>query len=144
MASLDQVRDYLGSWFQLGKRVILPGNAEPLLPRTVLEGDHYSYDFDLAWKVLMQHDLSQCYLEGTTQSIADLLSPAWVIESCARCNMPVPMLDLGQRKELSCPCSDLELWPNTELPAPRSPVSSRAQLGQIRDRLQQNTPKSRR
>ncbi|MFB8791195.1 MAG: hypothetical protein U7123_20670 [Potamolinea sp.] len=35
----------------------------------------------------------------------------------------------------TCPCNDLPMWPNTEVPLPREPVDSKARLNTIRDRL---------
>ncbi len=71
-----------------------------------------------------------CYLEGTSQTIQELLSPQWEISSCARCEMPVPMIQLGMQPN-TCTCSDLDNWPNNELPPPREPVSSREKLRTI-------------
>ncbi len=134
MASEQEVRQYLAYWFQLGKKVILNNGQQAIKPKLVIQGDRYSQDFENCWQQLRSSNLSECYLEGTEHSIAQLLSPAWEMNSCARCSMPVPVPSVGV-PSLSCPCNDLPMWPNTELPAPRSPVDSQAQLAGIRDRL---------
>lgn len=138
MAAAAKVKEYLAFWFQLGKPVSLHNGKETVLPSPVIEGDHYSDAFEACWLRLLSPNSGDCYLQGTTQTIADLLSSRWEIYGCSRCNMPVPMIDLGMQ-EGPCPCSDLVLWPNTVLPEPRSPVDSGARLGAIRDRLLQSS-----
>lgn len=135
MTSAQEVRQYLAYWFQLGKRVLIRNGQESLLPQPVFQGDRYSQAFENCWQLLTSPDSGDCYLEGTQETIAELLTSEWVINPCARCSMPVPVRDVGM-PPLSCPCNDLSNWPNTELPPPRSAVNSQAQLMDIRDRLQ--------
>ncbi|PIG93678.1 hypothetical protein [Gloeocapsopsis sp. IPPAS B-1203] len=134
MASEQEVRQYLAYWFQLGKRVIVNNTQQVIKPKLVIQSGQYSQEFENCWQQLKASDLNESYLEGTEQSIAELLTPAWEMNSCARCAMPVPIPSVGV-PSLSCPCNDLPTWPNTEVPAPRSPVNSQAQLADIRDRL---------
>lgn len=134
MASSAQVKQYLAYWFQLGKKIQVNGGKEALLPQPVIQGDRYSDEFENCWQRVTAADAGDCYLEGTSQTVAELLSPAWEVNPCARCEMPVPVPNLGV-KSLECPCNDLPSWPDTSIPQPRSPVSSQAQLSQIRDRL---------
>lgn len=133
MASAQEVRQYLAYWFQLGKKIVI-SNSQDLLPRSVIQGDHYSPEFEDCWRQILANNLSNCYLEGTEETIAALLSPVWDITGCARCNMPVPIRNVGM-PPLACPCNDLSNWPNTEVPAPRSPVQTQVQLADIRERL---------
>jgi hypothetical protein len=135
MASQEQVRQYLAYWFQLGKPVWVNGGQTALLPQPVISGDRYSPEFEQCWQQVTSAKSGDCYLDATDQTIKELLSPSWEINPCVRCAMPVPVASVGM-PALSCPCIDLPLWPNTELPKPRLPVSSQAQLSQIRDRLQ--------
>lgn len=134
MASEHSVRQYLAYWFQLGKKVIVGNGQEALLPQPVIEGDRYSRDFERCWQIILSPESGDCYLEGTNETIAELLTPAWEMADCARCDMPVPMRRTGM-PPLGCPCNDISSWPNTEVPLPRSPVSSQARLLDIRDRL---------
>jgi hypothetical protein len=134
MASQAQVRQYLAYWFQLGKKIMIHNGKAALLPQPVIQGDRYSDEFEDCWRQVTAADAGDCYLEGTSQTVTELLSPNWDVNPCARCEMPVPMPDLGVRS-LDCPCSDLPFWPNTSVPQPRSPISNQAQLTQIRDRL---------
>lgn len=141
MASSDQIRQYLAYWFQLGKPVLLhnrqaPNGQEVLLPRSVIQGDRYSSEFEAIWQRLQSCDARDAYLEGTIQTLGDLMSSSWEIAPCARCAMPVPVLDLGMRAP-TCPCADLPGWPDTEVPAPRSPINSDELLQSIRNRLPQ-------
>ncbi|MDP8963689.1 MAG: hypothetical protein M3O33_06825 [Cyanobacteriota bacterium] len=138
MASEQQVKRYLAYWFQLGKKVVIRNGKSALLPQPVIAGDRYSDEFESIWQQILSPDSGECHLEGTPQTIAELLTPKWNIEGCARCEMPVPMIDIGMQPEL-CPCSDLPTWPNTELPQPREPISSQGRLREIRDRLSKSS-----
>lgn len=139
MASEHQVRQYLAYWFQLGKPLLIRGGQEALLPRPVIQGDRYSREFEQCWQRLNSSESGDSHLEGTSQTIAELLSPNWEINPCSRCSMPVPVRSVGIAN-LECPCIDIPDWPNTDMPRPRAPVSSQNELMRIRDRLRQ--PKS--
>lgn len=134
MASIQDVKKYLAYWFQLGKKVVFNKGAGTLQPQQVIQGDRYSDEFEECWQKITSPEASDCYLEGTQETIAELLKPVWEITTCGRCTMPVPKKQIGMPPEL-CPCNDLSNWPNTELPPPRSPVNTQAQLRAIRDRL---------
>jgi len=141
MASDQQVKQYVAYWFQLGKRVFLRNGKEAVLPEPIIQGDRYSEAFERCWQRILSPESGECYLEGTSQTIDELLSSEWNISPCARCGMPVPTLDLGVMTA-ACPCADLDNWPNEELPKPRSPVNTNLQLGTIRDRLQHLSPQN--
>ncbi|HHP7232399.1 MAG TPA: hypothetical protein ACFCUY_16255 [Xenococcaceae cyanobacterium] len=134
MASTQNVKSYLAYWFQLGKSLVLSNGREMLLPEPVMQGDRYSSQFEACWQKVMAVEGKNCYLEGTDSTIDSLLSPAWEICPCARCEMPVPRVELGQAS-LMCPCHDLPHWPNSELPTPRSPINNSSHLTRIRNRL---------
>ncbi|MDJ0592581.1 MAG: hypothetical protein QNJ72_21750 [Pleurocapsa sp. MO_226.B13] len=134
MASTTQVRTYLAYWFQLGKKLVWR-NRETLLPKPVIVGNRFSPQFEECWQKIASVEGKDCYLEGNSQTIEELLSSAWEIDNCARCSMPVPMIELGIQP-LECLCSDMDNWPNDQLPAPRSPVNNYVQLNKIRARLQ--------
>lgn len=136
MASPTQVKQYLAYWFQLGKRLVIDNGREVLLPQPVIQGDRYSAEFEACWQHVLQHNGRDCYLEGTSQTLDELLSSTWEITPCVRCQMPVPILSLGSQSSSSCPCFDLPGWPNMVLPQPRMPIDSQTQLNQIRNRLQ--------
>jgi hypothetical protein len=136
MASEQEVKEYLAYWFQLGKKLILDqGTKQELLPQPVICGERYSQQFENVWHQIIQKDEKNWYLEGTSQTIAELLSPLWEISDCARCGMPVAMINLGLTAD-GCPCKDLPNWPNTELPQPRSPVNNNQHLTKLQERLQ--------
>lgn len=134
MASPDQVKQYLAYWFQLGKKLVVDNGRASFLPQSVLQDNGYSPEFEACWQHLLESGGRDCYLEGTTQTIEQLLSSEWEVTPCARCDMPVPMFSLGMRSP-NCPCADLPFWPDTNMPQPRSPVSTYTQLNRIRDRL---------
>jgi hypothetical protein len=131
MAASEQVKRYLACWFQLGKQVRIQNGQKLTHPQTVLAGgDHYTPEFESYWQQMQTVNHQDCYLEGTDQTLADLLSDAWEISDCARCAMPVPIRDLGI-SDSACPCHDLSAWPNTDLPTPRSPINNQQHLGRI-------------
>jgi hypothetical protein len=137
MASPSQVKTYLAQWFQLGKRVVSQDGKNRYLPTPIFAGEEYSSDFEWIWSQVSSQNADLFYLEGTDQSIGDLLSGYWQIESCARCQMPVPTCQAHWFCGI-CPCSDLTTWPNESLPKPRSPIQTRHHLRDICTRLQQS------
>lgn len=134
MASEHNVRQYLAYWFQLGKRLMTHNGQQAVKVSSVIAGDRYSDEFEACWKLALSPESGDCYIEGTDQTIAELMSPAWEINPCARCAMPVPMRSLGMPPS-ECPCFDLPNWPDSQLPQPRSPISTSASLQKLRDRL---------
>lgn len=134
MASQNQVKQYIAYWWQLGKKVVIRNGEQKLLPETIIVGDRYSQEFEACWQQILSPDSGDCYLEGTDETIAQLLTPEWDIILCCRCVMPIPLRTLGMPPN-SCPCNDLPSWPNSDLPHPRSPVDTTAHLSSIRHRL---------
>ncbi|WP_346290840.1 hypothetical protein [Sphaerothrix gracilis] len=137
MASQQEVREYLAYWFQLGKPVIVGPSANACLPQPIYNGDRYSEAFESCWQQILAGDGKDAYIQGTDQSIAELLSDAWELSSCARCSMPIPMRAVGI-SDHPCPCNDLSTWPNSDIPAPRSAVDTPSHLKNIRHRLAQS------
>lgn len=138
MASEQAVKQYLAYWFQLGKKVVIGSSSEAMLPQPVMKDGGYSQEFETCWQLLTSPSAGDSYLEGTPETINELLTDTWQVMPCARCTMPVPLLNVGVAS-LVCPCNDLSNWPNPELPLPRSPVSSQATLTDIRDRIENRT-----
>ncbi len=134
MASPTEVKTYLAHWFQLGKKVISDSGQISYQIGNVIQGEHFSAPFEDCWAAIMAVEGKGLYLEGTDQTLAELLLPAWDVVDCARCSMPVPMPQVEIQSHV-CPCNDLSGWPNTELPQPRLPVNSLKQLEQMHDRL---------
>lgn len=134
MASLSQVKTYLSQWFQLGKHAVSSDGTSHYLPCPVFLGESYSPEFDRVWSEISLSNADNFYLEGTDQSIADLLSSDWTIEGCARCQMPIPASPYNWMCA-NCPCSDLSTWPNEHLPKPRSPAPTQLHLRSICERL---------
>lgn len=141
MATQTQVKNYLAYWFQLGKKVVTEKTSATYQPETVIEGDHFSPEFEDCWrnilKALAQEQYTEHYLEGTDQTIEELLSPSWEIVNCARCDMLVPTPEVTF-EQVPCPCNDLPTWPNEELPKPRLPINNREKLSQMSQRISAN------
>jgi hypothetical protein len=134
MASPSEVKTYLAHWFQLGKKVVSDHDQSSYQPENVIQGEHFSAQFEDCWAAIMAIEGKGLYLEGTDQTIAELLSPAWDVVDCARCSMPVPMPQVEIRAH-ACPCNDLPSWPNTDIPSPRLPVNGHKHLERMHDRL---------
>ncbi|MFM7363817.1 MAG: hypothetical protein ACKO11_04820 [Cuspidothrix sp.] len=137
MATKNEVKNYLSHWFQLGKRVIAINGKVSFLPKTIIQGDRYSQEFEECWLQILDPATGECYLDGTQETITELLTPAWEMLPCGRCSMPIALRNMGM-PVLLCPCSNLPGWPNTELPAPRSPVCTKETLNSICGRLLKN------
>ncbi|MDY6938323.1 MAG: hypothetical protein SWY16_11705 [Cyanobacteriota bacterium] len=134
MASPDRVKQYLAYWFQLGKKLWVRNGEQSVCPRSVIRGDSYSPEFEACWQLICSPESGDCYLEGMPQTIGQLLESEWELAPCARCELLVPMRERGLPTP-ECPCSDIPTWPNTELPQPRLPISTRSHLTDIRSRL---------
>ena len=134
MASPEEVKAYLAHWFQLGKKVKSDSGHLSYQPAKVIQGEHFSPEFEDCWAAIMVAEGKALYLEGTDQTIAELLSSEWEVMSCSRCDMPVP-IPQKEIKSRSCPCNDLPDWPNEEIPRPRLPVNRLHHLEKMTARL---------
>lgn len=134
MASQQQVKEYLASWLQLGKPIRVGLQQTPRSVQKVVQGDHYSSEFEALWQYVQEPESGDCHLDGLDPTVADLLTTEWEITDCARCQMPVTIPNAGVAS-LICPCHDLPTWPNDELPRPRTPVDSTGHLQSIFQRL---------
>ncbi|NCJ06070.1 hypothetical protein GS597_05980 [Synechococcales cyanobacterium C] len=141
MAAQEQVKQFVASWMQLGKPIWIHGGQTAVKPKVILQGNQYSREFEACWVMMQSPEAGDCYLEGTNYTIANLLSSDWEILSCARCTMPIPLQSLGQNA-VQCPCHDLAMWPNTELPLPRAPVDSTHHLQQLQRMLRSRDAES--
>ncbi len=137
MATPLQVKEYLACWLQLGRSVIIErtSGSTTLQPNTILGPRQFSPEFEAWWQTI-QAQADQCHLEGTNETIAELLSDQWEVTACSRCQIPVTIPTRGMVTH-SCPCSDLESWPNDETLPPRQSDSftQRSRLEHIHDRL---------
>lgn len=134
MATQTQVKNYLAYWFQLGKQVIADNGQKTYQPQTVIQGDRFSPEFEQCWNDILQGTTDAFHLQGTDQTIADLLSSRWEISNCSRCDMLIPTPEIVTAQVL-CPCNDVPDWPNEELPKPRLPINSNQHLSRVKDRL---------
>ncbi len=109
MASQEQVKFYLAYWFQLGKRVVFYQEGVAITPEPIFTINQYSATFENCWRQLIAPENRQSYLEGTLQTIEELLSSQWDIVPCARCSMPIPLMEIGTSFG-NCPCNDLAVF----------------------------------
>jgi hypothetical protein len=134
MALETDVKSYLACWMQLGTKVWWQKGQSWYQVQNVLENTRYSPEFESCWDRVSAEASGDCYLEGTTITLQELLSDTWDIVDCARCNMPVALPIAGVPPS-DCPCQDLSNWPNTEIPCPRAPVNSQDHLKALQHRL---------
>lgn len=133
MASQQQIKQYLAYWVQLGKGVVI-GDRPPAYCKTVSASEAYSPTFELLWQKVESCHGQQCHITGTEQELAELFSERWQVTACYRCELLIPQKVRGIHSE-ACPCSDLDSWPNLEIPKPRLPLSSNGHLAKICQRL---------
>jgi hypothetical protein len=137
MASQEQVKQYLAYWFLVGKKVYVNNGQDVRKPASVLQRDQFSSEFERCWQEILSPHSGNCYLQGTDQTVEELLTSEWDVEPCARCQMPIPLKNSGV-KTGACPCIDLDNWPDDELPFPHLPVNSQERLSAISNRLQKD------
>ena len=137
MASQQEVQTYLAYWFQLGKSIHINNGQITRRPMPVLEGDRFSRDFQDCWQAIMAVGGRNCYLDGSSETIAQLLSPAWEITNCARCNIPTAM-ETVMPVAKPCACGDLDSWPNNELPPPHMPINNKEHFSRLKTRLNEH------
>ena len=136
MASQQQVKNYLAYWFLAGKKVYIKNGRETRQPTSVLQQEKFSSEFESCWEEILSAATGQCYLQGTEQTVEELLTSDWELNLCPRCQMPIPLNHSGA-KTGSCPCIDLENWPNDELPKPHLPIDNQKHLSQLSSRLKE-------
>lgn len=115
----------------------MPGRTICQKPQQILSDNTYSREFETLWSQLQEPTIAaHSYLDGTEQTIAQLLGNDWDIDPCARCGLPIPLKTQGLPiATYTCPCSDMSNLPNLELLPPREPVSSHLRLQRICARL---------
>ncbi|MFQ3613021.1 MAG: hypothetical protein SNJ68_04785 [Cyanobacteriota bacterium] len=133
MAAPNQVKAYVACWLQLGKVVLCnhPAGIDCLRPEPLLSLGSLSQEFQLSWH-RMSMDPWHCHLEGTHESLGQLLSPAWEISPCSRCGLPVPLPATPATAIGPCPCSDLKGWPNPATVPPRVQDEQFSQVATLR------------
>jgi hypothetical protein len=136
MASSLEVKQYLAHWFQLGRKVYARNGDVALLPKNIFVNMDYSPEFEQCWELITSDRSGDCYLEDTCQTIDELLTPQWDLVDCARCSMLIPLQVAGVPPE-NCPCINIQHWPNSEVPAPKSHLAVRSKLADLQDRLAQ-------
>lgn len=142
ISNYDAVKRYFAMWLQMGKKVFIENQNKLLGMNCVVRGESYTNKFEQLWSEISDPRLGDVYLEGTDESVQELLSPKWEVIACARCAMPVPV-GMGPQVAQVCPCDDLGVSPNLEAIAPREPVITAKHLSSIMSRLQQGASSDR-
>jgi hypothetical protein len=137
MTNYDAVKKYFAQWLQMGKKVFIKKQNKFVGIKHVIRGEFYSNEFEDLWAEISDPRSGDVYLEGTDESVQDLLAPEWEIVDCARCGTSIPCLSMGPRDAQICPCHDLISLPNLETIAPREPVITAKHLSSIMSRLKQ-------
>ncbi|MDB9495349.1 hypothetical protein PN441_00210 [Spirulina major CS-329] len=133
MASPQQIKQYLAYWVQLGKGIVI-GDRPPMYCKTVLAKENYCNEFESIWQQVEACHGEGCHITGTDQELAELFSEQWNVTACYRCELLVPQKVRGM-PATTCPCADIDTWPNLEIPKPRLPLSSNGHLAKISHRL---------
>lgn len=135
MATSQEIKGFIAQWLQLGKSIEHMDGVHQFKPSRILGYQGYSQEFETWWQAF-EENAQQWTLSGMTEPLSALYSPNFEISTCARCEMPVALPTAGVH-DVACPCHDLPLWPNTELPQPRIPADSDSRLRQIHSKLSQ-------
>ena len=136
MSNYDAVKKYFAQWLQMGKKVFIQSQNKLVGVKCVVRGESYTNEFEQLWAEISDPRSGDVYLDGTDESIQELLSPKWEVVSCVRCEMPIP-IGMGPQAAQICPCNDLGCYPNLEAIAPREPVITAKHLSSIMSRLKQ-------
>jgi hypothetical protein len=135
MANSNVVKDYFAQWMQVGKKVLTQSDNKSVSISKVIDGEKYAQEFELLWTEISTNKAQEAYLEGTNETIQELLSDKWELVECPRCSLPSACIDLGVRETKACPCDTMKLWPNLDTIAPRKPIKTAKYLNNICDRL---------
>ncbi|NKB18516.1 MAG: hypothetical protein HC770_11595 [Pseudanabaena sp. CRU_2_10] len=120
----------------MGKKVFIQSQNKLVGVKCVVRGESYTNEFEQLWAEISDPRSGDVYLDGTDESIQELLSPKWEVVSCARCEMPIP-IGMGPQAAQICPCNNFGCYPNLEAIAPREPVITAKHLSSIMSRLKQ-------
>jgi hypothetical protein len=136
MSNYDAVKQYFAQWLQMGKRVFVEKQNNFVAINRVIKGESYSDEFEHLWAEISDPGSGDVYLEGTNETVQELLGPKWETIGCARCDMLVPCLSAGPRDIPVCPCHDLGCFPNLDSIPARAPVITNKYLSNIITRLE--------
>jgi hypothetical protein len=79
MASESKVRHYLGYWLQFGKKIIMYNGTVAKGLESAISREGYSQEFEDLWAEVRSPDSGNCRLEGSWETIDELLTPQWEI-----------------------------------------------------------------
>ena len=134
MASELSVKQYLALWLQVGKQVLSLRQEVCLAPKTIRQDRGYSPEFEQYWQKILENP-GAYYLSGTDLTFAQLFTDHWDLQECSRCVLPVPVANGPSIECVGCPCNDIALWPNNDLPQPRLPIDGASILRARQHRL---------
>lgn len=77
MASEQAVKEYLAYWFQLGKKVVIGDRTQSVIPQQIMQGEGYGQEFENCWQQITAPNVGNSYLEGTLETISELLTENW-------------------------------------------------------------------
>ena len=103
----DALIGYVAYYMSRGRPVVSPKAGE-----LVFKGDVYGYwgyssEFYGYWRQLQQRsDFHELGLRGDLYPFGNFLSGRCGIGSCARCQLPVPLLENANPSTPNCPCDD--------------------------------------
>jgi hypothetical protein len=79
MASESKVRHYLAYWLQFGKKIIMYNGTIAKGLESVISREGYSQEFEDLWTEVRSPASGNCRLEGSWETIDELLTPQWDI-----------------------------------------------------------------
>ncbi|MEB3274418.1 MAG: HAMP domain-containing sensor histidine kinase [Prochlorothrix sp.] len=103
----DLLMGYVAYYVSRGRPVVSSQGEELLFQGEVYGYWGYSNHFYSYWRQLQQRsDFNELGLRGDLYSFREFLNGRCGIGACARCQLPVPLLDNGTPTPSTCPCDD--------------------------------------
>ena len=117
---IERLMSYVAYYVSRGKTVISPLSGSLAFEKSVYQYWGYHRDFEDFWEQLQQRrDFRELYLEGDVYGFGEFLDGSCTVGECARCNLPIPMLEGHAYDVPNCtlceiPCLSQERVANTE------------------------------
>lgn len=92
VTKVELLMSYLAYFLSRGKTIITPHQGKITFEGDVYQYNGYDYNFVNFWQKLTQiRDFPEFYLEGDTHNFGEFLTGNYTVNSCSRCNLPIPI-----------------------------------------------------
>jgi CheY-like chemotaxis protein len=107
----ELLMSYVGYFLSRGKAIITPYQGKITFEGQVYQYNGYDYNFVNFWhKLTQKRDFPEFYLAGDTHNFAEFLTGNYTVNSCSRCDLPIPIPVGGALDIPSCNlCEDRQI-----------------------------------